>query len=47
MPTNHLGLWDDKSLSKLVKFYPLKKLEILYEPIQDYHFEFFKETAYL
>jgi SAM-dependent methyltransferase len=42
MPPHHMGLWSKSSLIHLSKIFPLYMEEINYEPIQEYHFEWFK-----
>jgi len=42
MPPHHMGLWDNQSLEFLSKFFSLQIVKRFYEPIQDYHFEWFK-----
>jgi SAM-dependent methyltransferase len=42
LPPHHMGLWNKRSLEYLTKLFPLQLVEKHYEPIQDYHFEWFK-----
>ena len=42
MPPHHMGLWDNQSLEFLSKHFSLQIIKRFYEPIQDYHFEWFK-----
>jgi 2-polyprenyl-3-methyl-5-hydroxy-6-metoxy-1,4-benzoquinol methylase len=42
LPPHHMGLWNKRSLQFLTKIFPLNLIEEYYEPIQDYHFEWFK-----
>lgn len=42
LPPHHMGLWNTRSLKYLTKLFPLQFHEKHYEPIQDYHFEWFK-----
>lgn len=44
MPPHHMGLWRKASLQFLTKQFPLKLVDEKFEPIQDYHFEWFKTT---
>jgi len=37
MPPHHIGLWNEKSLKALEKIFPVKLLNIHFEPLQDYH----------
>jgi SAM-dependent methyltransferase len=39
MPPHHVGLWNAKSLMYLEKLFPIKLLNIHYEPLQEYHIE--------
>jgi 2-polyprenyl-3-methyl-5-hydroxy-6-metoxy-1,4-benzoquinol methylase len=41
MPPHHMGLWTDKSLQKIGAYFNLELLEIIYEPLQEYHFEWY------
>lgn len=36
-PPHHMGLWEEKSLTALEKYYPMKLVKILFEPLQEYH----------
>lgn len=38
MPPHHMLLWDENSLKKLENFFPLKVIDIYYEPLQTEHF---------
>lgn len=38
MPPHHMLLWDTNSLKNLEKFFPLKVIDIYYEPLQKEHF---------
>lgn len=40
-PPHHMGLWNVKCLSTLEHFFPLKFMSIHFEPLQDYHRNFF------
>lgn len=37
MPPHHMGLWNKKSLKNLENYFPLKLKKIIYEPLQEYH----------
>jgi hypothetical protein len=37
MPPHHVGLWGSVSLRYLEKVFPIKLLEMHYEPLQEYH----------
>jgi 2-polyprenyl-3-methyl-5-hydroxy-6-metoxy-1,4-benzoquinol methylase len=41
-PPHHMGWWDCSSLKELEKNFPIRLNEILFEPLQSYHFEWFK-----
>jgi 2-polyprenyl-3-methyl-5-hydroxy-6-metoxy-1,4-benzoquinol methylase len=49
MPPHHNGLWNKDSLFALQKLFPLKLTNIIYEPLQSYHTNYFIKTtvAYL
>ncbi len=34
LPPHHMGLWDEKSLCKLTEFFPLKVVDVGYEPLK-------------
>ena len=36
-PPHHMGLWNEKSLSNITKFFPIEFVKILKEPLQKYH----------
>lgn len=40
-PPHHMGLWDKESLSSLVEIFKLKVDKILYEPLQNYHLDWY------
>lgn len=42
LPPHHMGLWNKRSLKFLTKIFPLHLIEAYYEPIQEYHFEWYK-----
>lgn len=42
MPPHHMGLWNRKSLSYLTKVFPILLRKTYFEPIQSYHFLWFK-----
>lgn len=41
-PPHHMGLWDYTSLKNLEKFFPIKLHKTHYEPLQEYHFEWYR-----
>lgn len=36
-PPHHMGLWNEKSLSNITKFFPVEFVKIFKEPLQKYH----------
>lgn len=45
-PPHHMGLWDKNSLKKLEKLFPLKLLDIHFEPLQEYHVGSYVNSTY-
>lgn len=43
-PPHHVGLWTKKSLVEIGRLYDLEVKEGHYEPLQDYHFDWYYET---
>lgn len=41
MPPHHMGLWTEKSLKKIANQYNLDIVEVKYEPLQEYHFDWY------
>ncbi|MDR0801808.1 class I SAM-dependent methyltransferase [Fluviicola sp.] len=41
MPPHHMGLWNTESLKSIGKYYGVELIDIKYEPLQDYHFDFY------
>lgn len=41
-PPHHMGWWSDSALKELEKYFQIKLNKILYEPLQIYHFDWFK-----
>jgi len=41
-PPHHIGWWNEESLSKLCTVFNIELLDILYEPLQPYHKEWYK-----
>jgi SAM-dependent methyltransferase len=39
MPPHHMGIWNEKSLRSLPKFFPLELDNIYIEPLQKYHYK--------
>lgn len=44
IPPHHVGLWKEESLRNLEKYFDITLEEILFEPLQKYHLQYFKET---
>lgn len=43
-PPHHMGLWNKKSLISLGKLFDLKVVEVLYEPLQEYHLNWYIDS---
>jgi len=43
-PPHHMGLWSDISLKNLCQIFPLKLLDLKFEPLQDQHVNWYKVT---
>ncbi len=41
MPPHHMGLWNESSLRKLGEYFDLEIIEILFEPLQPQHFDYY------
>jgi len=41
MPPHHMGLWNEKSLRSLAKVLGLKHVKTSFEPLQEYHLDYF------
>lgn len=41
MPPHHMGLWTEESLRKIGEHFNLELLEVLFEPLQPYHFDYY------
>lgn len=44
MPPHHMGLWDVRSLTKLTECFKLELDAIYYEPLQDYHIDWYVDS---
>jgi 2-polyprenyl-3-methyl-5-hydroxy-6-metoxy-1,4-benzoquinol methylase len=40
-PPHHAGWWDEKSLHNLEKYFPITHIRTYYEPLQDYHIDWY------
>jgi len=43
LPPHHMGLWNLTSLKSLGKYYPIKLVHVEFEPLQQYHYQWFYE----
>lgn len=43
-PPHHMGLWNKKSLISIDKLFDLKVVEVLYEPLQEYHLNWYVDS---
>lgn len=43
-PPHHMGLWDAKSLTNLASLFNLNVYKIIYEPLQEYHTDWYVST---
>lgn len=41
-PPHHMGLWDARSLESIKELFSLDHVRLLYEPLQNYHYEWYK-----
>jgi len=46
MPPHHMGLWNKKSLSSLTSIFDLKDPQFYFEPLQDYHKEYYDKVIF-
>lgn len=46
IPPHHMGLWNEKSLRNLCKYFPIEVSRFSYEPLQERHREYFQNTVY-
>lgn len=44
MPPHHMGLWNKQSLSSIAKIYGLQIIDVFFEPLQEYHRDYFNNT---
>jgi 2-polyprenyl-3-methyl-5-hydroxy-6-metoxy-1,4-benzoquinol methylase len=45
-PPHHMGRWNAKSLKNLEHIFPIKVLQIINEPLQDYHVAWFSKITF-
>jgi len=45
LPPHHMGLWDNISLSALEKIFPIKINKIHFEPLQEYHINYYLDAV--
>ena len=43
-PPHHLGWWDPGSLRRIVEYFPLELIDLEYEPLQHYHYDWYAEA---
>lgn len=41
MPPHHMNRWNEQSLKSLPRFYPVRLLNLFFEPLQKYHYDYF------
>jgi 2-polyprenyl-3-methyl-5-hydroxy-6-metoxy-1,4-benzoquinol methylase len=41
LPPHHMGLWGEQSLKKLIDVFPLYDCQLILEPLQKYHYDWF------
>ncbi len=41
MPPHHMGLWTENSLRKIGDYFNLELVEVSFEPLQEYHYEWY------
>jgi 2-polyprenyl-3-methyl-5-hydroxy-6-metoxy-1,4-benzoquinol methylase len=46
MPPHHMGLWNSKSLNYVTNLFGLKLVEIINEPLQPYHYNFYIRSKF-
>jgi len=46
MPPHHMGLWDQNSLKKLTDVFDVELSQIYFEPLQDYHIDWYVKTVF-
>lgn len=45
MPPHHMGLWNEKSLRNLEKIFPVSLREVAFEPLQEYHYQWYQNIV--
>lgn len=43
MPPHHMGLWNEQSLRKIGEYFGLQFIDMAFEPLQDYHFQWYTD----
>jgi 2-polyprenyl-3-methyl-5-hydroxy-6-metoxy-1,4-benzoquinol methylase len=46
IPPHHMGQWDENSLKNLEKFFNVRLSEIIFEPLQTYHYRYYYEAVF-
>jgi SAM-dependent methyltransferase len=44
MPPHHMGMWEESSLRELEKHFGIRLIDIQFEPLQPYHFDYYYRT---
>jgi 2-polyprenyl-3-methyl-5-hydroxy-6-metoxy-1,4-benzoquinol methylase len=44
VPPHHMGLWNERSLNALCNLFPLKMGKCYFEPLQDYHLDYYNKV---
>lgn len=44
VPPHHMGLWNQKSLTALTSLFSIKVNNVYFEPLQDYHYQYYNEV---
>ncbi len=44
-PPHHMGKWNEDSLKAIIRYFPIKLERIYFEPLQDYHEEYFESVV--
>lgn len=45
-PPHHMGLWNKRSLTSLVNLFNLKVDKVIFEPLQDYHYDWYVASVF-
>ncbi len=47
MPPHHMGLWTEKALRAIASRYDMEIVEVVFEPLQEYHFSYYRDLILL